>query len=334
MSDWMIRDSELDSIQKQILNMSLDCSATITGCAGSGKSLLALHKARQVMNQNQSYTVIVYTRALKEFFAGGIIDLGLTSRSVTTFYSWSRRPVDYIIVDEAQDFSRDEIEEMLGFAKKGIFLFGDDAQQLYKNVKFKDVVNSMSEVASITSSSSISLQTNHRLTKEVGSVAEYLNIGLDDISKTCYKKGEKPYLVQVDPCEDEVEYINGVISNHGLKDVAILLSTNDLVEEYQDMFLQAGVQVEINTRSQRELNFKTSHPKLMTYHSAKGLQFDTVFMPNIDQLQHYQKIPAYVAMTRSSNNLYLFSRTRRPSILSRAPSTLFNDPNQELNFDF
>lgn len=34
-----------------------------------------------------------------------------------------------------------------------------------------------------------------------------------------------------------------------------------------------------DSRNKDTLNFKTEHPKLMTYHSAKGLQFETVIIP-------------------------------------------------------
>ena len=125
-----------------------------------------------------------------------------------------------------------------------------------------------------------------------------------------------------------------MISNHNLKDIAVLLPTNDAVYEYQDIFNEYGVEVEINTRDNRELDFRTSKPKLMTYHSAKGLQFDTVFMPNVDQLRNYQKVSTYVAMTRSSKNLYLFSMSGNPNILSRAPSSLFNKTTSDSDIDF
>ena len=42
--DWMIKESELDDDQIKILMETLDKSCIVAGCAGSGKSVLALIK--------------------------------------------------------------------------------------------------------------------------------------------------------------------------------------------------------------------------------------------------------------------------------------------------
>lgn len=49
--DWMIRESELDDDQVLILQAALDKSCIVTGCAGSGKSVLALIKAQRIQQE-------------------------------------------------------------------------------------------------------------------------------------------------------------------------------------------------------------------------------------------------------------------------------------------
>ena len=44
--DWMIKESELDDDQIKVLMETLDKSCIVAGCAGSGKSVLALIKAQ------------------------------------------------------------------------------------------------------------------------------------------------------------------------------------------------------------------------------------------------------------------------------------------------
>ncbi len=46
--DWMIKESELDDDQIKVLMETLDKSCIVAGCAGSGKSVLALIKAQRV----------------------------------------------------------------------------------------------------------------------------------------------------------------------------------------------------------------------------------------------------------------------------------------------
>lgn len=63
----------------------------------------------------------------------------------------------------------------------------------------------------------------------------------------------------------------------------------------------------------------------MTYHSAKGLQFETVFLPYIENFsgQEPDQKALYVAMTRTYRNLYVMYSTILPSPLSQIDSALY-----------
>ena len=67
----------------------------------------------------------------------------------------------------------------------------------------------------------------------------------------------------------------------------------------------------------------------MTYHSAKGLQFGTVIMPQISPLSFDRKRRVsdqkalYVAMTRTCQNLYLLYSGSLPEPLSNIPTNLY-----------
>ena len=60
----------------------------------------------------------------------------------------------------------------------------------------------------------------------------------------------------------------------------------------------------------------------MTYHSAKGLQFETVFIPNIRELNmlrmEQEQKALYVAMTRTYRDLYIMYSSNLPSHLSES----------------
>ena len=49
--DWMIKESELDEDQIKVLMATLDKSCIVAGCAGSGKSILALIKAQRIQKE-------------------------------------------------------------------------------------------------------------------------------------------------------------------------------------------------------------------------------------------------------------------------------------------
>ena len=49
--DWMVNGSDLDDDQLLVLNTILDKSLIVSGCAGSGKSVLALRKAERIQKE-------------------------------------------------------------------------------------------------------------------------------------------------------------------------------------------------------------------------------------------------------------------------------------------
>ena len=64
----MIKESELDDDQIKILMETLDKSCIVAGCAGSGKSVLALIKAQRIQKEyGTNYKIIVYTKALCKY---------------------------------------------------------------------------------------------------------------------------------------------------------------------------------------------------------------------------------------------------------------------------
>lgn len=151
----MIKESELDDDQIKVLMETLDKSCIVAGCAGSGKSVLALIKAQRVQKEyGNDYKIIVFTKALCNYMNSGKQELGLTNdfyyhkewkyqrerRGRYMVYSRDENgsmipympSADYIIVDEIQDFSDVEIKEFLNATHKNFFFFGEsDRKALY-----------------------------------------------------------------------------------------------------------------------------------------------------------------------------------------------------------
>ena len=92
-------------------------------------------KAKQIQDEHKgTYLYIVFTKALMQYMADGISQVGIPQRNVDYHWHWQNRAgcpsADYIIVDEAQDFSKEDIELFRSKAKKALLLYGDSAQQL------------------------------------------------------------------------------------------------------------------------------------------------------------------------------------------------------------
>lgn len=335
--DFMVKESMLDDYQMDLLDRTLDRSLVVSGCAGSGKSVIALQKAKRIhAEKGTDYTVIVFTKALCDYMNGGRHELGLNN---SFFYHWdwkNRRGMpkaDYVIVDEAQDFTREEIQEFINSARKNIFFFGDTAQSIYGGLKS---TLSMREIANmLPSADSVPLYFNYRLPKPIAKVTQtYIGVGVDPYRERTYKSTEnqKPRFIHYSSGEDQIRAIARIIKARNLTDVGILVPHNEAIPKMSQLLNSQGINHEIRYNDRDDfrnsidtLNFNSTNPKLMTYHSAKGLQFETVFLPYVESADSDDSRKSlYVAMTRTYRNLYvLYSSYVMPSPLSNVPSDLF-----------
>ena len=165
--NFFIRESELSDDQREVINRRSDSSFIVKGCAGSGKSILALWKAKQIQDEGKgTFLFIVYTKALKRYMSDGISQIGIHSDCIENYnrcFHWKKDPeteewirgdwkkgsYDYLIVDEAQDFSQEDILLFKSKAKKALLLYGDSAQQLYNFIPEKTAI-SMDEMVYVT----------------------------------------------------------------------------------------------------------------------------------------------------------------------------------------
>ena len=115
--------------------------------------------------------------------------------------------------------------------------------------------------------------------------------------------------------------------------MGILVPENETVYEVMHAFNQTDFVCDfkynmgMNEESYKDtLNFKTDTPKLLTYHSAKGLQFETVILPFYKGARNTEERKAlYVAMTRTYRNLYVLYENELAAPLRDVPERLFNE---------
>lgn len=329
---WYINESELDDYQVPIIQKKMSSSFVVKGCAGSGKTVLALWKAREINDANLgSYYVVVYTKALRQFINDGINEIGLSQSRVVHFNQWKNKlnkpKADFVIIDEVQDFTREELTDLQQSAGKAFILFGDSAQQVYKGLK--DNLMTMEQIAYHTQLPMEQLVLNHRLPKKIARVAEYLNSTGDTLESRCTKEGaNKPYLIEAENWGKQLDFIRNTIEERGYTDVGILFPQNKDVKLADEYFKSVGFGVESKydidypNNVKFNLNFHSDNPKLMTYHSAKGLQFEAVFIPliGINSLPGENDNPFYVALTRTYQDLFII---KYDDTMKQIPISLF-----------
>lgn len=310
--DFYIDYSKLDDFQRQLIDRKNNKSMVVKGSAGSGKSLIALHKAKQLSAMG-SYVIVVYTKTLRRYFEDGLKSLKL--QNVYHYHQWrkNKQHVKYMIVDECQDFSHSEIEELKNNGDL-CFFFGDSAQSI---MSFKEGgVQSVEDTARSLGVESERLYFNYRLTKGVAQLAEKVG-NVEDLVFQCKRDGEKTHLLEVLGYDKQLDRIIETIKNNSLSNVGILLPHNTKesggqlsVEYVKDYFLKKGVPCEFkynaNMDTEMDLDFHSKNPKIMTYWCAKGLQFKDVFVPGCESdFKENTRAALYVAITRCSERLYL-----------------------------
>lgn len=218
-SEFFIDYSSLDDFQRQLIDRKNNKSMVVSGSAGSGKSLIALHKAKQIAALGESYTIIVYTKSLRKYFEDGLKKLGL--RNVYHYHQWrhNQRRVKYLIIDECQDFTREEINEMKQYGEYCLF-FGDTAQSI---MGFGDrgQTQTIERTASDMGIAPDPLYFNYRLTQEVAALGEKVG-NVEDLVLKCKRQGEKPNLISANSYDGQLDKIADIIKNRSLTNVGIL----------------------------------------------------------------------------------------------------------------
>lgn len=332
--DFYIKESELDQYQMQLLLRTLDESMVVSGCAGSGKSIIALHKAKQIQKEKgDDYQIIVFTKSLCRYMNSGKDALALNK---DFDYHWRWKNVkhcpksEYVIIDEIQDFTKTEIEEFKKATGKHFFFFGDTAQSIFDGLKdTQDIINIASEAELIP----FQLYFNYRLPKAIAKITEsYIGVKTK-YNEGTYKSTENtmPRIIKYSNYEEQLKAIVNIIKRNKYTDVGIFFPTGVEVERASTFLSESGLNNEVrynkDSRGIDTLNFDTTNPKLMTYHSAKGLQFETVFLPNCtienDGNGYSKQKSLYVAMTRTYKNLFIMHNGNLSSFFTPVPPSLY-----------
>ena len=334
-SEWDVDESSMDDDQLDLIERTLDKSMLVAGCAGSGKSVIAMHKAEQIAQAGYSVILIAYTKSLN-----GFMQLGSNIATHYQFfyhYQWKnihKMPsADYIIVDEIQDFERDEIQEFIKAAKKHYLFFGDTAQSIYKHFGKKTL--SIEQISEMTGLTTLHLYNNYRLPRPVAKITQgYVGVDVMPYADKVYRNKEKtlPHFVHFPDFNAQMNAIADIIRKNHDSTIGILLHSNTLVEQTCRQLYAAKINFEykfqIESSAERKvygnLDFRTDLPKVMTYHSAKGLQFDIVILPVYEGASSDDSRKSlYVAMTRTMHKLYVMYSTPELRPPLNVPSHLY-----------
>lgn len=243
-------------------------------------------------------------------------------------YKQVESSIDYLIIDEAQDFSVSKYKQtFLPKVGKSLSLFGDSAQQMNSQG------SNIESIASALGYSTMSLNYNYRLPKSIAKVAQKISSKNVDLMSNNRKDGgnsdypnyPKPVVTKFSSDNDELEDIVNKIKMEDLDDVAILVPDEAAVIRVNEFLNQHEIQTQVHYRTRQVVPFHTINtldfsnndlPCILTYYAAKGSEFDNVFVPFANSANTASRNAFYVACTRASRQLFISYSGKKASYLN------------------
>ncbi|MDP2828032.1 MAG: AAA family ATPase [Sulfuricellaceae bacterium] len=267
--------------------------------------------------------LFVYTNTLKEFIRAGNDMLDVPEECIGTFDKWcadvyrkhisntlprdGRHPdfaairkgaylamakglletpvFEYVLVDEAQDLDVEAIDVLKQIARH-VTVCMDGNQQLYeKGVSEPDALAGIG-LSRHTAALLSAFRCNPMVTQLAAQFVTDARRRDEFLRQAANPDMDRatPLLYLSAGFEDEkarlIEMVRLRLS-YG-DSIAVLFPKRSQVWGFAQGFIAAGIAVSVRTYDE-PIDFSTPLPKLMTYHQAKGLTFDSVFLPRLDQ---------------------------------------------------
>lgn len=238
-----------------------------------------------------------------------------------------------VLIDEGHDFEPEWLQlitQMVDPETDSILLLYDDAQSIYKKRTGLDF--SLSSVGIKARGRTTILKLNYRNTREILDFAyqfaqEFISEAESDddhipvISpQSAGASGPTPVFRQFDEQNEELDYITRCVKKwladgQPASEIAILVPTNKQAETISQRLQQAGVANLCMVSKENKLAYKPDQElvSVLSFHSSKGLEFETVILAGIDRIHYVAKESAdqvrlmYVGMTRAKSQLLITS---------------------------
>lgn len=307
---------------------------------------MALYRAQVLTFDDREPALLMYNNVLRQYTVQTAQDLGVAG-TVTTFHTWIRafwmthfgkepptvgsQTFDHdwaamvqtyvsspptaailpdLIVDEGQDLPLD-FYRLARYFCRNITVFADENQQL------SDRNTTLAEITTaIKPDMHLQLQHNHRNTVEIATVAAaYYAGGPTGIPKPPTRHGEQPTLQRFSNDVELIDCVAQYVKGTATTSVGIACHNTTMQRRLWRLLskrrLPVPVQMYISQdRVHHKMYFDVPTITLLNYQSMKGLEFDTLFVPELQQVTEdvtsaATRMKFYVVMSRARNQLHL-----------------------------
>ncbi len=348
MANWLIGYEKLDPEQRGFIDNQVFRNNTwINGFPGSGKSILIAHSINRIRqsNPNATIAVVLFTRALIEMFNKAFEELRISGVNCMTMYEFNKgsNRYDYVFCDEVQDIPDSFIRSMKNRAGH-VIVAGDPNQSIYdSDPQRHEPTVDPDNITSLISGTEYKLSTIHRLTRSIISSIGKLISGIRNLLSAKNDAMKKDVSIRIGKAQSESKEVEWVLNeamdyvDAGMSVGILLPSQQSALRFCQAVLSQKGIsewKEETNCWGKTDfgiLNRYLSSNKVklqyvgngvgsfcsrgkafvMTYHSSKGIDFDSVFLPYLNTGMSASRNPEIdrrvfmVAVTRTRENLFI-----------------------------
>jgi len=353
----------LSKEQDSVINLPLEGISLITGPPGTGKTVVALYRAELCQKAGMSPRLIVFNNTLDQYLNLATNHIGV-SANTSTFHSWFGSwynenfgryapKVDdyvfdwdqifinighkgndinkekYIILDEGQDFPP-RLYMILPLIMENISVYADENQRLREhNSTINEIRKNLGLIKTYP------LTRNYRNSRPIAEFAKEFYSGLaSGIPILPERTGDRPRVITGTPYRQQIKNIITYAQNNPKKQIGVFVwDRKTQWSIYAGITDNSDLPVQMYRPNGREfltIDFTKNGIFLFCFASTKGLEFDTVYLPQLQKIRTDAdsddlKMKMYVLTSRARDELILMTGDQEvPGFMEHVPDNLFN----------
>ncbi|MFE9395236.1 AAA family ATPase [Streptomyces flavidovirens] len=353
---------DLELEQQAVIDLPFHGSHVITGSPGGGKTVMAVYRAWALATAGRDVVLFTRSNLLYQYLAQ-IAPTLTEALNVTTYHRWIRafwrarfqtdppqtdeegwsydwiemqrdcilqkvRSTAHLVIDEGQNLpvAFYQLCRVLGV---GVTVFADENQRI------GDDQSALSEIRRVLAvrADPLVLRENRRNSREIAMLASEFRKEARDQVPLPARVGSTPTLLKVPSLEYLLTGVSRYFNAHPERSIGIICRSTNVLRDIQSKLTQLGLakytQAYVHDDRYRDtVDFSTRPIRIVSTASMKGLEFDSVFVPDLDT---YTEDPTsvdarlrfFVLCTRAREDLHFAHRgPQEPPILSKIPGCL------------